>query len=83
MTAIRMNDEAAMFLGIEIGGTKLQLGIGAGDGKLEGVWRGTVDVAAGPPAEIRTRSAISAINRRALEQPARAAPSRSASRIGL
>jgi hypothetical protein len=23
-----------MFLGIEIGGTKLQLGIGAGDGKL-------------------------------------------------
>ncbi len=37
-----------MFLGIEIGGTKLQLGIGAGDGKLEGLWRGTVDVAAGP-----------------------------------
>jgi glucokinase len=36
------------FLGIEIGGTKLQLGIGAGDGVLEGLWRGTVDVAAGP-----------------------------------
>src|SRR5437588_6147756 len=36
------------YLGIEIGGTKLQLGIGAGDGKLEGLWRGTVDVAAGP-----------------------------------
>jgi glucokinase len=37
-----------MFVGIEIGGTKLQLGIGAGDGKLAGLWRGTVDVTAGP-----------------------------------
>jgi glucokinase len=37
-----------MFLGIEIGGTKLQLGIGPGDGTLAGLWRGTVDVAAGP-----------------------------------
>jgi glucokinase len=37
-----------MYLGIEIGGTKLQLGIGADDGKLRGLWRGTVDVAAGP-----------------------------------
>jgi glucokinase len=37
-----------MFLGIEIGGTKLQLGIGPDDGKLRGLWRGTVDVAAGP-----------------------------------
>jgi glucokinase len=36
------------FLGIEIGGTKLQLGVGAGDGALEGLWRGTVEVAAGP-----------------------------------
>jgi glucokinase len=36
------------YLGIEIGGTKLQLGIGADDGKLEALWRGTVDVAAGP-----------------------------------
>jgi glucokinase len=36
------------FLGIEIGGTKLQLGIGPGDGTLAGLWRGTVDVAAGP-----------------------------------
>src|SRR5438270_12437027 len=36
------------FLGIEIGGTKLQLGVGAGDGVLAGLWRGTVDVAAGP-----------------------------------
>jgi glucokinase len=38
-----------MYLGIEIGGTKLQLGIGAGDGKLAGLWRGTVDVALGAP----------------------------------
>jgi glucokinase len=37
-----------MYLGIEIGGTKLQLGLGAGDGVLAGLWRGTVDVAAGP-----------------------------------
>jgi glucokinase len=36
------------FLGIEIGGTKLQLGIGAGDGTLEGLWREPVDAAAGP-----------------------------------
>jgi glucokinase len=37
-----------VYLGIEIGGTKLQLGIGPDDGKLRGLWRGTVDVAAGP-----------------------------------
>jgi glucokinase len=37
-----------MYLGIEIGGTKLQLGIGPGDGTLAGLSRGTVDVAAGP-----------------------------------
>src|SRR5436853_2478996 len=36
-----------MFLGIEIGGTKLQLGVGPGDGTLAGLWRGPVDVAAG------------------------------------
>ena len=36
------------YLGIEIGGTKLQLGVGAGDGVLAGLWRGTVDVLAGP-----------------------------------
>jgi glucokinase len=35
-----------MYLGIEIGGSKLQLGVGEGDGKLAGLWRGTVDVAA-------------------------------------
>lgn len=31
-----------MFLGIEIGGTKLQLGLGAGDGVITALWRGTV-----------------------------------------
>ncbi|HWY86396.1 MAG TPA: ROK family protein [Gemmataceae bacterium] len=31
-----------MFLGVEIGGTKLQLGLGEGDGILRGHWRGTV-----------------------------------------
>jgi glucokinase len=56
------------FLGIEIGGTKLQLGLGAGDGQLAGLWRGTVDVAAGPEGirrqivnavpELLTRSGI-------------------------
>jgi glucokinase len=37
-----------MFIGIEIGGTKLQVGLGKGDGVLCGLWRETVDVAAGP-----------------------------------
>src|SRR5262245_37106437 len=37
-----------MYLGIEIGGTKLQIGVGSGDGTLQGLWRGPVDVAAGP-----------------------------------
>src|SRR5437764_3445532 len=36
-----------MYLGIEIGGTKLQLGLGRGDGRLLGLWRGTVNPAAG------------------------------------
>lgn len=31
-----------MYLGIEIGGTKLQLGLGNGDGVLHALWRGTV-----------------------------------------
>ena len=35
------------YLGIEIGGTKLQLGIGPGDGTLAGLWRGAVEPAAG------------------------------------
>jgi glucokinase len=37
-----------MYLGIEIGGTKLQLGLGADTGALAALWRGPVDVAAGP-----------------------------------
>jgi glucokinase len=36
------------YLGIEIGGTKLQIGIGPDDGHLAALWRGAVDVAAGP-----------------------------------
>lgn len=36
-----------MFLGIEIGGTKLQLGLGEGDGQLASLWRGTVNPADG------------------------------------
>lgn len=36
-----------MFLGIEIGGTKLQLGLGDGDGVMASIWRGAVDPAMG------------------------------------
>lgn len=36
-----------MFLGIEIGGSKLQLVVGPADGRLHGTWRGGVDLAAG------------------------------------
>jgi glucokinase len=43
-----MTQAARHYLGIEIGGTKLQLGVGQGDGILAGLWRGRVDVAAGP-----------------------------------
>jgi glucokinase len=32
-----------MYLGIEIGGTKLQLGLGPGDGTITGLWRGAVN----------------------------------------
>src|SRR5215467_14899256 len=39
---------ALMYLGIEIGGTKLQVGLGPGDGTLAGLWRGVVNVAEGP-----------------------------------
>jgi glucokinase len=39
----------SQYLGIEIGGTKLQLGVGPDDGQLRGLWRGTVDPAAGAP----------------------------------
>lgn len=36
-----------MFLGIESGGTKLQVGLGAGDGRLVRLWRGPIDPATG------------------------------------
>lgn len=36
-----------MFLGIEIGGTKLQIGLGRGDGVIASLWRGTVTAADG------------------------------------
>jgi glucokinase len=36
-----------MFLGIEIGGSKLQLAVGNADGQLRGTWRGSVDLVAG------------------------------------
>lgn len=36
-----------MYLGIEIGGTKLQLGLGNGDGQLRAMWREQVNVSAG------------------------------------
>jgi glucokinase len=36
-----------MYLGIEIGGTKLQIGLGRGDGDPRGLWRGSVDPTAG------------------------------------
>lgn len=36
-----------MFLGIEIGGTKLQLGLGRGDGVITSLWRGSVNRDAG------------------------------------
>jgi len=36
-----------MWIGIEIGGTKIQLGVGRNDGELVGLWRGAVDVARG------------------------------------
>ena len=36
-----------MYLGIEIGGTKLQIGLGPGDGTILGLWRSAVNVTAG------------------------------------
>ncbi len=36
-----------MYLGIEIGGTKLQLGLGEGDGAITALWRGTVNPSEG------------------------------------
>jgi glucokinase len=43
-----------MFLGIEIGGTKLQIGLGKGDGKIVHLWRNVVQPKSGA-AGIRTQ----------------------------
>src|SRR6516162_1891078 len=49
-------------IGIEIGGTKLQVGTGAGDGKIVRLWRGTVEKGAGPgPIRRQIESAITAV----------------------
>jgi glucokinase len=42
-----MTTEKPLFLGIEIGGSKLQVAVGAADGHLRGVWRDRVNLAAG------------------------------------
>jgi glucokinase len=42
-----MSSMSPYLLGIEIGGTKLQLGLGPGDGALAALWRGAVNVAEG------------------------------------
>jgi glucokinase len=59
-----------MFLGIEIGGTKLQLGVGEGDGVMAGLWRGPVDVAAGPEGIRRqiTNAVPELLNRAGVER---------------
>jgi predicted NBD/HSP70 family sugar kinase len=64
-----------MFLGIEIGGTKLQMGVGADDGVLCGLWRGLVDVAAGPAGirrQIAAAGSPEAVTVRHLADAARA-----------
>src|SRR5262245_7846881 len=60
----------AMFIGVEIGGTKLQLGIGAGNGVLRGLWRETVEVGAGPEGIRRqiTRAVPELLDRARLER---------------
>lgn len=60
-----------MYLGIEIGGTKLQIGVGAADGSLANLWRGTIDPALGA-AGIR-RQIINAIPQLLNGRPIRAA----------
>jgi glucokinase len=42
-----------MYLGIEIGGTKLQVGLGDGEGQLRALWRGTVVPAEGSAGILR------------------------------
>ena len=56
-----------MYLGIEIGGTKLQLGVGADDGVLAGLWRGTRGrgrrAGGHPPADRRGRAGAAGAGR--------------------
>ncbi len=54
-----------MFLGIEIGGTKLQLGVGAGDGKLFAIERFDVDRSRGAEGILRQ---IALAGRRLVDQ---------------
>jgi glucokinase len=61
-----------MYLGIEIGGTKLQLGLGPGDGTIVGLWRGVINPAWG--AEGIRQQIFSAIPE--LLHSARVGPSR-------
>lgn len=42
-----------MYLGVEIGGTKLQVGLGDGEGRLLALWRGTVVPAEGSTGILR------------------------------
>jgi glucokinase len=61
-----------MYLGIEIGGTKLQLGLGPGDGTIAGLWRGDVDPIGG--AEGIRRQILAAVPE--LLRSARVGPAR-------
>ena len=58
-----------MYLGIEIGGTKLQLGLGPGDGTLASLWRGPVDVAAGGDFPVQNGKAEFTLTGTATFQP--------------
>jgi glucokinase len=55
----RRASEVGMYLGIEIGGTKLQIGMGDGDGRLAALWRGQVDPGLG--ADGIRRQIVSAV----------------------
>jgi glucokinase len=59
-----------MFIGVEIGGTKLQLGLGAGDGVLKALWRETVDVQDGPEGIRKqiARAVLELLDRAKVEQ---------------
>lgn len=59
-----------MFLGIEIGGTKLQLGLGPGDGTMVHFWRGPVDPEVGGKGiREQIRAAVPKLLRQAKMKP--------------